>query len=118
VEQEQHLEAWLSKRLDTELRAPQLDGHGFNLLGGRLLPVGRGPAAQFMYQDESGRRLTLYIWRESGNSRDTALRFVHEQQTNAFYWIDHRLGCALIGDIERSTLSDMADKVYEQLTFY
>jgi anti-sigma factor RsiW len=117
VEQEEHLVAWLSKRLDTKLQAPQLSRYGFKLLGGRLLPIGHGPAAQFMYQDSSGRRLTLYLWRETGDNGDTALRFVHERQTNAFYWIDRQLGCALIGDIDRATLSDMADVVYEQLAF-
>src|SRR2546430_8768025 len=33
-----HLVQWLSKRLDHELRLPQLDGIGLRLVGGRLFP--------------------------------------------------------------------------------
>lgn len=49
-----HLAAWLSKRLEAEVRAPDLGGAGFALLGGRLLPgealsgAASLPAAQFM----------------------------------------------------------------------
>ncbi|HEV7800871.1 MAG TPA: anti-sigma factor, partial [Burkholderiales bacterium] len=47
ADQEAHLVAWLSKRLGTELRIPQLNGIGYSLVGGRLLPGEQGPAAQF-----------------------------------------------------------------------
>lgn len=61
ADQEAHLVAWLSKRLGTPLKIPRLDGLGFALVGGRLLPGGQGPVAQFMYQDGQGQRLTLYV---------------------------------------------------------
>jgi anti-sigma factor RsiW len=35
-------------------------------MGGRLLPDLGLPAAQFMYEDAAGRRLTLYIRKETG----------------------------------------------------
>jgi anti-sigma factor RsiW len=119
AEQEKHLVAWLSKRLETELRAPRLAQYGFHLLGGRLLPVGSGqPAAQFMYEDTSGRRLTLYFWKEAGAAgMDSSFRFIRQQQTHVFYWFDRHLGYALIGDFERTELSAIADTVYEQLAY-
>ncbi|MGZ5146698.1 MAG: anti-sigma factor family protein, partial [Burkholderiales bacterium] len=46
ADQEAHLIAWLSKRLGTQLRIPQLNGLGYSLVGGRLLPGERGPVAQ------------------------------------------------------------------------
>ncbi|HEX7465011.1 MAG TPA: anti-sigma factor, partial [Usitatibacter sp.] len=58
-----HLVKWLSKRLDMALTVPVLSTEGFELLGGRLLPGNDGPVAQFMYQDASGKRLTLYVTR-------------------------------------------------------
>src|SRR6185295_12547560 len=47
---EQHLLPWLSRRVGTPLRAPDLASFELKLLGGRLLPGPRGPAALFMYE--------------------------------------------------------------------
>src|SRR5438552_726189 len=61
ADQEPHLVAWLSKRLGVKVKAPKLDEAGMSLVGGRLLPGDNGPVAQFMYQSQNGRRLTLYL---------------------------------------------------------
>ncbi len=113
-DQEAHLVAWLSKRLGTELRAPQLARHGYRLVGGRLLPADGGPAAMFMYESATGQRLTMYVRRDA-RSRDTAFRFAQAQNVSSFYWIDHGLGYALSGEIARPQLQAIADDVYRQL---
>ncbi len=75
ADQQDHLVQWLSKRLGTELKVPRLKPQGFELVGGRLLPGGAGPVAQFMYQDARGQRITLYVSIRDTESRDTAFRF-------------------------------------------
>jgi anti-sigma factor RsiW len=70
--QEAHLVQWLSRRLNHPLTAPDLSAQGFHLMGGRLLPATSGAAAQLMYQDDGGARLTLYL-RADGDS-GTAFR--------------------------------------------
>lgn len=115
ADQEQHLVAWLSKRLGTEVRPPMLHGEGFDLVGGRLLPGGSGPVAQFMYQDAEGRRLTLYVRTDAGNHRETAFRFAQEGKVGVFYWLDGKLGYALSGEMARDDLMRVADSVYRQL---
>jgi len=116
--EQQHLLAWLSKRLSTPLRAPSLDAAGYQLLGGRLLPRtdDRDPApiAMLMYENPQGRRLTLLVKRESTN-RETAFRFSEEGSTRVFYWIDGPLGYALAGDLPRDELQTIARLVYRQL---
>ena len=47
----------VSKRLGTQLRAPQLESVGYSLVGGRLLPGENGPVAH-MYQCIRGTRVT------------------------------------------------------------
>ena len=85
------------------------------LVGGRLLPGERGPAAQFMYQDIKGQRLTLYV-RVSNEARgQTAFRFAQENGVGVFYWLDGRLGYALSGETDRGELLRVADAVYRQL---
>lgn len=115
--EQQHLVAWLSKRLSTPLKAPSLDAAGYQLLGGRLLPPtdwSEAPLAMLMYENAQGRRLTLLVKRESKN-RTTAFRFSEEGTTRVFYWIDGPLGYALAGDIPRDELQTIARLVYRQL---
>jgi anti-sigma factor RsiW len=115
ADQEQHLIAWLSKRLGTQLRIPHLGGIGYSLVGGRLLPGDQGPAAQFMYQDAQGQRLTLYVRSNRDQTRETAFRFAQDGNVRVFYWIDRGLGLALSGEIEKDELLRVATTVYQQL---
>jgi anti-sigma factor RsiW len=113
--QEQHLVGWLSKRLDTPVRAPNLGTRGFQLVGGRLLPSTDRAAAQFMYQDGRGQRITLYARRGAWDNETTAFRFAHENGIGTFYWIDGPMGYALSGELEREQLLAIAETVYRQL---
>lgn len=115
ADQQQHLVAWLSKRLGATIRAPVLESLGFQLLGGRLLPADGKPAAQFMYQNTDGRRLTLYARQGLDGNRDTAFRFAEQDGVGAFYWVDGELAYALIGDLDRPLLDRVAHAVYQQL---
>jgi anti-sigma factor RsiW len=113
--EEAHLVRWLAKRVGADVRAPALAGAGWQLMGGRLLPDQEGhPAAQFMYEDATGRRLTLYIRKETGLD-NTAFRFAERDGFGAFYWIDRPLAYALTGRLSRSELMTLADLVYGQL---
>ena len=116
ADQEQHLVAWLSKRLGTKLRVPKLDEAGMSLVGGRLLPGENGPVAQFMYQTASGRRATLYVRSEARGHRETAFRFARENNVSVFYWIDRERGYALASaDLGKDELLRIATLVYKQL---
>lgn len=113
--EEAHLVAWLSKRLDAPLRAPDLSNQGYNLVGGRLLPASNtGPAAQFMYETESGERLTLYVER-AADQRETAFRFTEYDGISAFWWKEGPLAYVLIGRSERENLLELARATYVQL---
>lgn len=116
ADQEQHLVAWLSKRLGAQVRAPKLEAIGYSLVGGRLLPGDNGPVAHFMYQTEKGRRITLYVRTEATENRETAFRYASEGNVNVFYWIDRKLGYALSSaDLGRDDLIKVANAVYQQL---
>jgi len=111
---EAHLVQWLSKRLGMPLVAPDLAKQGYRLMGGRLLPAGSGSAAMFMYDDDTGIRLTLYA--RVGQSEDTSFRFASDNKGgSAFYWQDAGMGYVLIGEIDRSHLLAVAEAAYHQL---
>lgn len=115
ADQEAHLVSWLSKRLGTDVRAPQLNSVGYGLVGGRLLPGDSGPVAQFMYQDGRGQRLTLYVRTNTESNRETAFRFAEEKDVGVFYWVDGKLGYALSGEVAKDELLRVATAVYKRL---
>jgi len=116
ADDEQHLVNWLSKRLGVKVRAPKLDEAGMALVGGRLLPGDNGPVAQFMYQTQNGRRLTLYVRTEAARNRETAFRYARESNVGVFYWIDRDVGYALASaDLNREELLRLANLVYKKL---
>ena len=110
-----HLVKWLSKRLKTRIVIPVLDGQGYELLGGRLLSSGNLPAAQFMYQNNKGRRVTLFTRKRRGEEADSAFRYASKGDVNGFYWTDSELSFVLIAEIPKAEMSNLAHVVYEKL---
>jgi anti-sigma factor RsiW len=110
AQQEAHLLQWLSRRLGKPLVAPDLMPFGYRLMGGRLLPAGSGAAAQLMYDDPTGKRLTVYVRAAQGS--ETAFRFQHEGETSTFAWIDQGFGFAVTGSVSRDELLPIAEAVY------
>ena len=116
VNEKAHLVGWLSKRLGQPLTAPDLSATGFDLIGGRLLADQNRPAAQFMYENADGQRITLYVAANPGG-QETAFRMAGVGATESFYWLDGALGFAITGEIGQSDLLEIARSAYEQLDF-
>ncbi len=110
--QEALLIGWLSKRVGEQLAAPNLSANGFTLIGGRLLSVSEGPAAQFMYENDAGQRITLFAAR-SDNSQMAAFQYKQDGPTGSFHWQDENLRYAVIGDLPRNELNKVANAVYK-----
>jgi anti-sigma factor RsiW len=68
-----------------------------------------------MYQDTSGKRLTLYVSRRGRAESLTAFRFAKDGPVSVFYWIDRDCGYALSGEVDKAVLSRVATSVYRQL---
>lgn len=113
----QGLNDWLSKKLGRQMRAPDLSRLGFTLMGGRLLPAEVGkPAAQFMYEDRQGQRLTVYLRGMAQPTPETAFRFAEQGGVSTFYWVEHDWGYALSGELARSQLLRVAEAIHAQLS--
>ena len=96
--QRDHLESWISKSVGAPLVPPDLAASGFALMGGRVLPSEDGTAGLFMYENDAGTRITLYIApQHSGGHR--AFRSAGEGATPGPYWQDGPLGHAGLGHI-------------------
>ena len=110
---EDHLLPWLSRRVGTSLRAPDLSAFGLSLLGGRLLPGASGPAALFMYESGSGERFTIYCSRL--RAQHSALRYSANANFAAVHWVEGNYGYALSGPADKPRLKALARSAYEQM---
>ncbi|CDY79832.1 Transmembrane regulator protein PrtR [Caballeronia glathei] len=104
--QQDHLVTWLSKRLNRTLTIPSLTEYGFQLVGGRLLPGEDGPAAQFMYQNADGERLTLYM--AIVTRSQSKIKMLRDGPRTTYYWATDRVGYALSGQIGEAKLQAIA----------
>jgi anti-sigma factor RsiW len=111
--EEGHLVNWLSKRLNRPLSVPSLQEYGYSLVGGRLLPGDAGPAAQFMYENPEGARLTLYVTDMGDN--EAAFRLFREGNRRTFYWVSDHVGYAMSGPISEGKLREIAIDVCSDL---
>jgi len=113
----EHLSSWLSNRLQTTLAMPDLSASGLTFLGGRLLPapeVPGGRAAQLMYEDTTGTRLTLYVTPSPGP--DTPSYEVAKLGLDtALFWADEVISCTITAPYPTEKLQAIAKTVFAQL---
>jgi anti-sigma factor RsiW len=112
--EQEHLNAWLSKRLERPIAAPDLRAAGYSLIGGRLLPDAYRPAAQFMFESDSGERVTLYI-RHAPDDQQTSFAYTENDGFGVVYWIDDGLAYALTAAADREKLTAAAELVYREV---
>jgi anti-sigma factor RsiW len=113
--EEKGLVTWLTKRLGFQVMAPDLNGVGYALVGGRLVAGNESPTAMFMYENADKQRLTLQVRKQPADGSETAFRYAVENGVGVFYWIDAGSGYALTGTIDRGQLLAIARVVYGQL---
>jgi anti-sigma factor RsiW len=111
--EENHLLPWLSRRVGTTLRAPDLASFDLKLLGGRLLPGIGGPAALFMYESATGERFTIYCSKLS--EARTAFHYSAADSFGAIYWIEGGYGWVISGPGDRNRLKTIASAAYDQI---
>ena len=116
ADQHQHLNKWLSKRLKTTLTAPDLTQSGYRLMGGRLLPSTEARmAAQYMYENNGGNRVTLYVRHGDWNRDSQAISYSEEKGYSTFYWTDDDMGYALTSELDKNLHQNLAEEVYKQI---
>ena len=113
--EEKRLVTWLTKRLGFPVHAPDLNGVGYALVGGRLVAGNEKPTALFMYENADKQRLSLQVRKQPAGTDETAFRYAVENGVGVFYWIDDICGYAISGNLDRAQLLKIAHVVYGQL---
>jgi anti-sigma factor RsiW len=112
--QQPFLTNWLSRRVGFTIEVPDLSGEGLKLLGGRLTPGERGPAAFLLYETNGGDRIGLFIAR-AATDVTLRLRYIEERPASAVYWLDGGAAYALVGPAGRDRLMRIARRIVEEL---
>jgi anti-sigma factor RsiW len=110
--EENHLLPWLSRRIGTTLRAPDLSKFDLKLLGGRLLPCIDGPAALLMYETAAGERVTLYATQLKAPR--TSFRYQEADKFGSIHWVADNYGWVVSGPADKPRLKGIAMAAIEQ----
>ena len=115
ADKKDHLVAWLSKRINHPIKIPELENYGYKLLGGRLLSMQEGrAAAQFMFENKQGKRITWLV-SKSPVYKDHAFFFKNNKSVNSYYWMDSSVAYSVSGEVDRDNLHKLSQGIYQQI---
>ena len=108
------LDSWLSQRVGRSIFGPDLSKAGYRLIGGRSLPTDTGAGAQYMYLNDQGKRITLFVGQPPAG-QEASFSFAQNGDVATFYWVEGGLAYALIGRLSRDELLGITKAVYEDV---
>ena len=114
AEQREDLARWVSNRLNHKVAPPDLADLGFRYMGGRLAATPQGPAGLFMYQNESGVRLTVFVL-PMGTAANRSPESVDVGRMDGCAWIDAGIGYTVVAPVPPTELRELAERVRTQL---
>lgn len=113
AEEGAQLTQWISNRLQRLITPPDLAPLGWRLMGGRVLPAANAPAAQLMYDDDRGTRLTVYVQPMGIDGEE--FRYTQKGEVRTIAWAERRLALVVTGKVPKDSLMAVARRVKEQL---
>jgi len=109
---------YLADRMGKPIRVPSLESFGYRLIGSRVLPDTDGPAAQFVFADETGKKVSLYVRGEQADGVD--ITYALADDLSMFYWNDSDRSYAMVTRVDdeqgREALLNAARMVHGQLS--
>jgi anti-sigma factor RsiW len=105
---------WISLRLGSHVSVPDLSASGYRLMGGRLVATVHGPAGLFMYDNDQGTRLMMFV-RAMAIQKTTPMRGYSDGQVDGFAWSSRGLGYSLLGTASPEILHPIANEVRRQV---
>lgn len=115
AEQRDDLARWVSNRINHKVAPPDLADSGFRYIGGRLAATPEGPAGMFMYQNDAGVRLTVFV-RPDAKARNTPMSPVEAKPVPGAAWIDKGVGYSVVGSVPADELRRIAEEVRRVLS--
>ena len=109
-----HLQNWLSKRVGSEFKIPDLEKDGYTFLGGRLLAESNAPAGQLMYETADKKRVSiLFTANVDGNTAD--LQLEQKDKLITCFWRNAKLAMAVTGEMTPEQMKILGPSVFAQV---
>lgn len=112
--QRDDLAQWVSRRLKHPVAPPDLAMLGYRFMGGRLVATTHGAAALFLYDDDRGSRLSIFV-RPMRSGETTPILVLDIGDVDGCAWVDHGIGYTLIADAPYKELERMSEYVRKQI---
>jgi anti-sigma factor RsiW len=109
-----HLQAWLSKRVGSDFKIPDLQSNGYTLLGGRLLAESNAPAGQLMYENADKQRMTIFFSANT-DGQLTDLKLEQKDKLVTCFWRDAKLAMAITADISNDQMKVLGSSIFTQV---
>jgi anti-sigma factor RsiW len=114
AQQRDDLARWVSNRLNHQVAPPDLAADGYSYMGGRLAATPDGPAGLFMYDDQQGVRVTVFVLPLNA-AASMPIQHVDFAHVDGCAWIDKSVGYTVVGNLPPAELRRIAELVRLQL---
>jgi anti-sigma factor RsiW len=111
--QEDHLKAWLGKRVNASLVIPNFNQDGLTFAGGRLVVLNGEPVAELMYTRPTGLPIALCILYHVGQPSTIAME--RRGNLNLATWNDGSHSYFVVGEADPATIQGLATLARKQL---
>jgi anti-sigma factor RsiW len=102
----------IATHLGVHVAPPDLSKFGFSLAGGQLLPSSDHPAAQLIYVDARGRRISCFF-RRIDTDRETNWEYSKAEGVPGIHRVGEKLGWVVLGDLPVAELQQIAEATYK-----
>jgi len=114
AEQRDDLSKWVSNRINHPVAPPDLSIAGYRFIGGRLAATPRGPAGMFMYQNEQGVRLTVFV-RPVATMGSLPLETIAAGALEGCAWAEKGMGYTVVAPLPAEDVQRLAAGVRQGL---
>jgi len=114
ADQRDDLARWVSNRINYKIAPPDLSDSGYRYIGGRLAATPDGPAGMFMYQNEAGVRLTVFV-RPGSSEPNAPIVPVDGKPMGGCAWIEKGVGFTVVAPVPAEELHHLAKEVQRLL---
>lgn len=106
---------WISNRLQTPIKVPNLTSSGYRFMGGRLVATAHGAAGMLMYNNDQGIRLVMLVRpMDTVKNTQTMTQSVNGPVTG-FSWAHNGIGYSVVGAASPDILHPLANEIRLQV---
>jgi anti-sigma factor RsiW len=109
------LATWETQRLGRAVTPPDLSHAGYHLVGGRLVATVHGPACLFLYDNDHGQRITLFVRPMGRRDLNAPMRPLEGLDANGYAWARAGVAYGLVSTSPMPSLQDLSNQIRDEM---